>query len=197
MKNVFASFLVFLCCSVFSQTTNGIFAEIVTNKGNIIIQLTYDKAPITVANFIGLAEGKIQNSHKELGQPYYDGLTFHRVVQNGIVQGGCPLGNGEGNPGYKFKDEFHSDLKHDKVGVVSMANSGKNSNGSQFFITHRAIPSLDGIHSIFGQVVEGQEIIMKIIEGDIIQSLKIIRNGKSAEAFDVHTVFPDKMRKKQ
>jgi len=163
----------------------GMFAEMVTSKGTIIFSLTYDKAPITVANFVGLAEGTIENSFRELGKPYFDGLTFHRVVPNFVVQGGDPLGNGMGNPGYKFKTETHPDLKHDKAGTVAMANSGPNTNGSQFYITHTATPHLDGGYNVFGYVLKGQEVVDAIEMGDLIESVVIIRLGSDAKNFDV------------
>ena len=131
---------------------NSMQAKIKTTKGDILIELEYEKTPITVANFVSLSEGTMENTAKALGTPYYDGLKFHRVIDNFMIQGGCPLGTGSGDPGYKFQDEFHPDLKHDKAGVLSMANSGPSTNGSQFFITHNETPWLDGKHSVFGHV---------------------------------------------
>ena len=152
--------------------------------------------PKTVANFVGLAEGTIANKHKKAGEPYYDGLNFHRVVPDGIIQGGCPEGNGMGNPGYKFKDEFSMKLVHDRPGTVSMANSGKQTNGSQFFITHRAIESLDHKHAVFGYVVEGLDVVNSIEEGDVIKSVSIKRLGAKAKAFMPAVYFTEKDRKK-
>ena len=137
-------------------------ATIVTNRGTIRIELHADKAPRTVANFEKLA-----------GQGFYNGLKFHRVIANFMIQGGCPQGTGTGGPGYDFKDEFHKDLKHDGPGVLSMANSGPNTNGSQFFITHVATPWLDGKHSVFGRVIEGQDVVNKIKQGDAMQRVTV------------------------
>jgi peptidyl-prolyl cis-trans isomerase B (cyclophilin B) len=137
-------------------------ATIVTNRGSIRIQLFDDKAPKTVANFEKLVQ-----------QKFYDGLTFHRVIPDFMVQGGCPQGTGTGGPGYKFADEFHPDLKHDGPGVLSMANAGPNTNGSQFFITHLATPWLDGKHTVFGKVIEGQDVVNKVRKGDIMQTVTI------------------------
>jgi len=142
-------------------------ATIVTNRGTIRIQLHADKVPLTVANFEKLA-----------GQSFYDGLKFHRVIANFMIQGGCPQGTGTGGPGYTFKDEFHKDLKHDGPGVLSMANSGPNSNGSQFFITHVATPWLDGKHSVFGRVIEGQDVVNKIKQGDAMQRVTVAEEGE-------------------
>ncbi|MDT8347003.1 MAG: peptidylprolyl isomerase [Flavobacteriaceae bacterium] len=167
----------------------GIYANIETSKGSIEIQLTYDKTPVTVANFIGLAEGSIKNNHKPQGEAYYDGLTFHRVIADFMVQGGCPLGLGSGGPGYQFKDEFHPELRHDRPGVLSMANAGPGSNGSQFFITHVPTPWLDDNHSVFGFVTQGQEVVDAIVQGDIIKSISIEKIGASAKAFDAPSIF--------
>jgi len=142
-------------------------ATIVTDRGTIRIQLHADKAPITVANFEKLA-----------GEGFYDGLKFHRVIANFMIQGGCPHGTGTGGPGYSFKDEFHEDLKHDGPGVLSMANSGPNTNGSQFFITHVATPWLDGKHSVFGRVIEGQAVVNKIKQGDVIERVTVMEEGE-------------------
>ena len=172
-----------------SNLENGMYAKINTTKGEILIQLEYEKTPLTVANFVGLAEGTLKNNKKELGTPYYDGLKFHRVIADFMVQGGCPDGNGTGDPGYKFADEFHPDLKHDKGGILSMANSGPTTNGSQFFITHKETSWLDGKHSVFGNVVEGMDVVNLIAQDDILNSITIIREGSSAKAFDANNVF--------
>lgn len=163
---------------------NGIYAHFNTDKGRITIQLTYDKTPGTVANFVGLAEGKIENSVKKLGEPYYDGLIFHRVIADFMIQGGDPKGTGTGGPGYQFDDEIHPDLKHDRPGVLSMANAGPGTNGSQFFITHVPTPWLDGKHTVFGYVLEGQDVVDSIEVNDKLNSVEIERIGKDAKAFD-------------
>lgn len=173
----------------------GIFAEIYTNKGKIALQLEFQKTPVTVANFITLAEGKnefVTNDRK--GKPYYDGLKFHRVIANFMIQGGCPLGTGAGDPGYKFKDEFDPSLKHDKPGIFSMANSGPATNGSQFFITHKDTPWLNNKHSIFGHVIEGQKVVDAIAQDDVIEKVVIVRKGKLAKAFNAEKVFSEYMK---
>lgn len=160
-----------------------IFADIKTSKGMITISLEFEKTPLTVANFVGLAEGKLKNSAREAGQPYYDGLTFHRVINGFMIQGGDPTGTGRGGPGYRFPDEIDSTLKHNGPGILSMANAGPGTNGSQFFITHKAYPHLDGKHTVFGSVVNGQDVVDAIQQGDKIESLTIYRKGATAEAF--------------
>ena len=170
---------------------NGIYAKITTTKGVILLRLTYEKTPATVGNFVALAEGKMKNSQKPLGTPYYDGLTFHRVIPNFMIQGGCPLGTGTGDPGYRFDDEFHPQLKHNKPGVISMANAGPGTNGSQFFITHVATPWLDNKHTVFGEVVEGQEVVDAIAQGDKIEKVEIVRVGEEAEKWDALKAFND------
>lgn len=170
----------------------GIFATITTNKGNIVVQLEYQKTPVTVANFIALAEGKntFVTNEKLKGKPFYDGLKFHRVIKDFMIQGGDPSGNGSGGPGYAFKDEF-TDLKHNKGGILSMANSGPTSNGSQFFITHKETPWLDGKHTVFGHVTKGMDIVNLIAQDDVILKVTIVRNGASAKAFNAPKVFSD------
>ncbi|WP_127845116.1 peptidylprolyl isomerase [Psychroflexus aestuariivivens] len=168
---------------------NGIYAHFNTNKGKITVQLTFEKTPGTVGNFVGLAEGKIDNKAKPKAEAYYDGLKFHRVIENFMIQGGDPKGNGTGGPGYQFDDEFHPDLKHDRPGVLSMANAGPGTNGSQFFITHNETPWLDGKHTVFGFVVEGQNVVDDIQQGDKIESLDIERIGEKAENFDAISEF--------
>jgi peptidyl-prolyl cis-trans isomerase A (cyclophilin A) len=167
---------------------DGIYVKITTEKGTILGQLTYKRTPGTVANFVALAEGNLENKAKPQGTPYYDGLTFHRVISDFMVQGGDPEGSGSGGPGYQFDDEFHPELKHDKPGVFSMANSGPATNGSQFFITHIPTDWLDNKHSVFGYVVEGQDVVNTVAQGDTM-NMEIIRVGAEAEAFNAVEVF--------
>ncbi len=162
---------------------NGVYAKLQTTKGEVVLSLEYKKTPMTVSNFVGLAEGSLNLTHP--GTPFYDGLTFHRVIDDFMVQTGCPEGNGTGGPGYTFPDEFHDDLKHTGPGVLSMANAGPGTNGSQIFITHVATPWLDGKHSVFGYVVEGQDTVNAITQGDTIRKVEIVRIGEEAEKFIV------------
>lgn len=163
---------------------DGLYAEMITSKGTIYIKLEPELAPITTANFIGLAEGTLENNARKLEEPFYDGLTFHRVVPNFVIQGGDPLGSGMGGPGYRFKTEVHAELKHDRAGTVAMANSGPNTNGSQFYITHTPTPHLDGGYNVFGYVIEGMDIVNAIRQGDTIDKVNIIRVGGDAKKFD-------------
>ncbi|GEQ86780.1 peptidyl-prolyl cis-trans isomerase [Patiriisocius marinistellae] len=167
---------------------DGIYAKITTEKGEILGQLTYKRTPGTVANFVALAEGNLENKAKPQGTKYYDGLTFHRVIPGFMVQGGDPAGTGAGGPGYKFDDEFHPELKHDKPGVFSMANAGPGTNGSQFFITHVATDWLDNKHTVFGNVIEGQDVVDTIAQGDTM-NIEILRVGADAEAFNAVETF--------
>ncbi|SDS67738.1 Peptidyl-prolyl cis-trans isomerase (rotamase)-cyclophilin family [Formosa sp. Hel1_31_208] len=168
---------------------DGLYAKFNTTKGEILVALEYQKTPGTVGNFVALAEGNLENEVKPQGTPYYDGLKFHRVIPDFMIQGGCPQGTGTGNPGYKFDDEFHPDLKHDAPGVLSMANAGPGTNGSQFFITHIETPWLDNNHTVFGKVVEGQDVVDAIAQGDEIETLEIVRVGSSAENFNAVEAF--------
>ena len=179
------------------ELSDGLYALIETSKGDITVKLEFEKVPFTVANFVTLAEGKNNYvSPKYKGIHFYDGLTFHRVESNPpMCQGGDPLASGQGGPGYKFKDEFHPDLNHGKAGVLSMANSGPNTNGSQFFITTDQTSYLDGKHSVFGEVIEGLDIISTIAVGDPINKVKIIRIGQAAKKFDAVKVFKEYFEK--
>ena len=168
---------------------DGLYAKFNTSKGEILVALEYKKTPGTVGNFVALAEGNLENSVKPQGTPYYDGLKFHRVIPDFMIQGGCPLGSGTGNPGYQFDDEIHPDLKHDAPGVLSMANAGPGTNGSQFFITHIETAWLDGKHTVFGKVTKGQDVVDAIAQGDAIDSLEIVRIGADAEAYNAVEAF--------
>jgi peptidylprolyl isomerase len=193
--SITTSLLLVSCGNDYDHLGDGIFAVIKTPKGEIITQLEYDKTPITVANFISLAEGTNEHVTDEAkkGKPFYDGLTFHRVEANFMIQGGDPAGNGSGGPGYNFMDEI-TDLSHDGPGILSMANAGPGTNGSQFFITHVETKFLDGRHTVFGKVKEGQEVVNAIVASDVIESVKIVRNGEAAKKFDAVKVFNDRLR---
>ena len=165
------------------QLNDGLYAKIDTTKGEILLSLSYDKVPMTVSNFVGLAEGVLNLENP--GKPYYNGLKFHRVINDFMIQTGCPQGTGTGGPGYTFPDEFSDDLKHTGPGILSMANAGPGTNGSQFFITHGATPWLDGKHSVFGKVVKGMDVVNSIEQGDAMNSVEILRIGEDAAAFIV------------
>ena len=175
------------------STAEGMFAEIETAKGKIVIRLEYQKTPITVANFVSLAEGKntFITDEKLKGKPYYDGLKFHRVIKYFMIQGGDPAGNGSGGCGYSFKDEIVSEFVFDKAGILAMANSGPATNSSQFFITHKDTPWLNGKHTIFGYVVSGQDVVNAIAQDDLMNKVTIVRKGKDATNFDALKVFSD------
>jgi peptidyl-prolyl cis-trans isomerase A (cyclophilin A) len=168
---------------------NGIYAKFNTGKGSILVKLTHDLTPGTVGNFVALAEGNMENKVKPQGQKFYDGLTFHRVIPDFMIQGGCPKGTGTGDPGYKFDDEFHPSLKHDRPGVLAMANSGPASNGSQFYITHVPTSWLDGKHTVFGHVIEGQDVVDAVAQGDNLDSVEIIRVGEEAQNWNAIEAF--------
>jgi peptidyl-prolyl cis-trans isomerase A (cyclophilin A) len=168
---------------------NGIYAKFNTSKGSILVKLAHDLTPGTVGNFVALAEGNMENKVKPQGQKFYDGLTFHRVIPDFMIQGGCPKGTGTGDPGYKFDDEFHPSLKHDRPGVLAMANSGPASNGSQFYITHVPTSWLDGKHTVFGHVIEGQDVVDAVAQGDALENVEIIRVGEEAEKFNAIEAF--------
>ncbi len=187
---------------------DGLYAEFVTNKGIMVAKLSYKKTPVTVANFVGLVEGthpKLSDSLK--GKRYYDGTTFHRVIDKFMIQGGDPTGTGSGSPGYAFLDEFSPDLRHDKPGILSMANSGPATNSSQFFITEVPTPNLDNRHAVFGELVMGIDVQdsisnVKVSQGNnkpiepvVIESINIIRKGADAEAFDAAKVFTEELPK--
>ena len=181
----------------YSDLSDGLYADLETSKGNIILELYYEKAPTTVSNFIALAEGNhpaVDDQHK--GKRYYDGLKFHRVIDNFMIQGGDPTGTGSGGPGYQFDDEFNEELKHDGPGILSMANAGPGTNGSQFFITHVETPWLDGKHSIFGKVNSGQDVVDKVEQDDIIEKVKIVRIGEAANNFNAPYNFENYISEK-
>jgi len=196
-KSILFAFLLltslYSCKEEKNNLPDGLFAKIETNKGTVIIQLDYEVAPITVANFVTLAEGKneyITNENLKK-KPFYDGLKFHRVIKEFMIQTGDPLGTGSGDTGYKFKDEFNN-MKFDKGGVVAMANNGPSTNSSQFFITHIETPWLEGKHTVFGHVVQnGMDVVNKIDQGDFINTITIIRNGGAAKKFNAKKTFHD------
>ncbi len=183
---VLCMILIFGGCSVSAKENaaikgkDGVFAIMETSKGDIVLQLHYKDTPLTVTNFVGLAEGTLDAAN---GKPFYDGLIFHRVINDFMIQGGDPDGTGRGGPGYRFDDEIVSHLKHDREGILSMANAGPGTNGSQFFITHNETPWLDGKHTVFGVVVDGQDVVDAIEQDDEIEKLTIVRNGSEAEKF--------------
>ena len=192
------------CQDKYPDLKDGLYAEIITNKGTMVIDLDYKKAPITVANFVSLAEGTntlVDSVYK--GKKYYNGLTFHRIIDEFMIQGGDPTGTGSGSPGYKFNNEISPDLKHDKVGTISMANSGPNTNGSQFFITEKETPFLDGSYNVFGYLALGEDVLHtlagvettkpgdKPVEPVVMNEVNIIRKGKEAKDFDAPKVFED------
>lgn len=196
MLLVTSSMLMSASCNKSKNKNSKMYAQIETDKGNIKIELFYKETPMTVANFVGLAEGTMKNSAKPEGTPFYDGLKFHRVISKGngdaqdfMVQGGDPQGTGMGDPGYKFPDEIVDTLTFDEPMLLAMANSGPATNGSQFFITVAATEWLNGKHTIFGKVVEGQDIVNKIKQNDVMNKVTIIREGKEAKAFDANKVF--------
>ncbi len=169
-----------------AKLEEGLYANLHTNQGDITVKLEFEKTPLTVINFVGLAQGR-KHSNIQIGKPFYNGLKFHRVIDNFMVQGGDPKGNGTGGPGYQFMDEI-TDLKHDGGGILSMANSGPNTNGSQFFITHKATPWLDGKYTVFGRVVRGMSVVNRIKQDDFIRKVNIIRIGDKAKNFQTDEV---------
>ena len=201
--------LFYSCNEKYPEIPDGIYAEFVTNKGTMVAKLFHEKTPVTVANFVALAEGNHNHPllKKEFkNKKYYNGITFHRVMDNFMIQGGDPTATGLGDPGYKFEDEFHPDLKHNKPGILSMANSGPNANGSQFFITEKETPWLDNRHTVFGELVLGldiQDTISNVkvgpkdkpVEDVVITELNIIRKGKTAKNFDAPRVFEEERPK--
>ena len=203
LKGALAIAIALTSLSVMAQEDklkDGLYAEIETSKGTIVAQLEFEKTPLTVANFVGLAEGTRHYSKTggkpaaQEGKPYYDGILFHRVIKDFMIQTGCPQGKGTGGPGYRFPDEFDKSLRHTGAGILSMANSGPGTNGSQFFITHKATPWLDDRHSVFGKVIKGSEVVDAIasvqvaaadrpVEDVSIKTVKIKRVGEKAKAF--------------
>ena len=200
LKKYFLIILIINFSCNMSQKNNNdtIYASIETSKGIIKTQLFFNLTPVTVANFISLAEGENKEvSDQYKGKKYYNGITFHRVIPDFMIQGGDPTGTGSGSPGYNFKDEFVDELKHDSAGILSMANAGPGTNGSQFFITHKETPWLDGAHTVFGNVVEGQDIVDKIEQGDSIINIEIIRQGNSAKKFNAPKIFTNHFKEEE
>lgn len=199
MKKIKTTGLLMLAMSLASATfaqkdakdlEDGLYANFSTNKGEILVKLEDQKAPLTVANFVGLIEGNLTiDGGTKITKPYYNGLIFHRVIPNFMIQGGCPDGKGTGNPGYKFADEVDTGLKHDAPGILSMANSGPATNGSQFFITHKETPWLDGKHTVFGHVISGMDVVNAIQGNDTMKVVTVIRVGKAAKNFDASKTF--------
>jgi len=199
-------FLIFTIIAVFVFTCinldageykeDGLYAEMDTTKGMIVLVLEFEKVPMTVCNFVGLAEGTIKNEAKKPKEPYFDGLYFHRVIPNFMIQTGDPKGNGTGGPGYTFPDEFHASLRHDRGGTLSMANRGPNTGSSQIFITHKATPWLDRKHAVFGHVLDGMDVVNSIKQGDKIKSVRIIRVGEKAKNFKTDNAAFNKLIEK-
>lgn len=189
--------LILGCDQQYPDLDDGMYANIETSKGEIMLRLELEKTPITVANFVSLAEGNNPKvDQKFSGKKFYDGIIFHRVINDFMIQGGDPLGTGTGGPGYQFDDEF-TDLAHDGPGILSMANSGPRTNGSQFFITHKETPWLDGKHTVFGKVVDGQTVVDSIAQNDTIQKISIIRKGREAKKFDAPEIFSNYFENKE
>lgn len=188
--------LIMSCTQQYPELDKGLYANIETNKGEIMVQLELEKTPVTVANFVSLAEGNNPKvAERFSGKKYYDGIIFHRVIKDFMIQGGDPTGTGSGGPGYQFIDEF-TDLTHSGPGILSMANSGPETNGSQFFITHKETPWLNGKHTVFGKVVLGQAVVDSISQNDTILKVTIIRKGRDAKQFDAPEVFSNYFEEK-
>ena len=166
-----------------------LLAHFHTNRGTVTVELFYNHTPMTVGNFVGLAQGTLTNHATKKGVPFYNGLKFHRVIADFMVQGGDPQGTGSGGPGYRFPDEFHPDLRHDGPGILSMANAGPGTNGSQFFITHTETSWLDAKHTVFGKVTTGMDVVNAIRQGDVLERLEIEAVGPEAAAFDAVAAF--------
>jgi cyclophilin family peptidyl-prolyl cis-trans isomerase len=201
VKQVIASLLLLFIGSnfIFAQDKElapGMYAQFKTTKGEILIQLEPEKTPLTVANFVGLVEGNFRPFDTlSFDKPFYDGLKFHRVIKDFMIQGGDPQGTGMGGPGYKFFDEPTKDLRHSGPGILSMANSGPATNGSQFFITHKETPWLDGKHTVFGHVVSGMDVVNAIVQDDLMEKVTILRVGGEYQAWNATEVFKETYRK--
>jgi len=197
IKTTILAVAAMLCCTTgFAQTenpnwekTDGLYAVFTTAKGKIVCQLEYEKIPMTVGNFVSLVEGNNPKTQARKGQPFYDGIPFHRVIPNFMIQGGDGGTVGAGDVGYRFPDEFDPTLRHTGPGVLSMANAGPYTNNTQFFITHVATPWLNDKHTIFGHVVLGQSVVNAIAQGDKMETVRIVRVGKAAKKFDAIKAF--------
>lgn len=206
-KTIFRALMILAIAGVscgYDFNKDGIYAVINTSMGKMIFKLYYQKVPVTTGNFIGLAEGTLEFTDMKSGiktkRPFYNGLIFHRVIKNFVIQGGCPVGIGTGGPGYRFRDEFHPALRHDSAGILSMANSGPGTNGSQFFITLKPTPHLNNRHTVFGKIVYGEDVMNDIAEVEtgrrdrpvddvVIESIEIVRVGEKAKNFNAEEAF--------
>ena len=193
LSGIFITILLLSCLSANIKKAdtlqNGIYARFTTETGVFIANLEYEKVPVTVANFMGLAQGTIPNDIKKLGVPYYNGLKFYKVFVGYMLMTGCPQNDGRGQPGYYFRDEFHPELKHDAPGVLSMLSNGPNSNGSQFIITMRPSVVLDNKYPVFGKVINGMDVVNAVQQGETILKIEILKIGKKANSFDPIKVF--------
>jgi len=183
---ILAGLAIILCSCSSAPYPEGVYAELETDKGRIVLQLEFEKTPVTVANFVGLAEGRLENEALPMGAPYFDGTVFHRVVPGHVIQAGSPAGDGNGELGYTIPNEIAPGLGHGSAGMLGMANGGPHTNGSQFYITLGDRSYLDGDYTVFGHVIQGMEVVKEIVQGDIVHEILIVRVGRAARRFEVN-----------